>query len=103
TVVIVGGFSANEWLFASLQTAFQNDKVTVCRPDGNKAVADGAVSFYIDHFVSSRVAKFNYGTDCVTSYIPFLSSHSIRSSKVELLPLGKRVLPDHFSSILSKV
>ena len=28
----------------------------------NKAVADGAVSYYIDHFVQTRVSKLTYGT-----------------------------------------
>lgn len=28
----------------------------------NKAVADGAISFYIDHFVQTRVSKLTYGS-----------------------------------------
>ena len=28
----------------------------------NKAVADGAISYYIDHFVQTRVSKLTYGS-----------------------------------------
>jgi len=36
----------------------------------NKAVADGAVSFYLDRRVSVRVAKTTYGVECVTLFEP---------------------------------
>ena len=38
-----------------------------------KAVSDGAISFYIDHFVRNRVLKMAYGDLC---YIPYDSSDS---------------------------
>ncbi|OAX34710.1 hypothetical protein K503DRAFT_803365 [Rhizopogon vinicolor AM-OR11-026] len=71
-VFLVGGFAASNWLFARLQQYFQPLGISFCRPDGhvNKAVADGAVSFYIDHLVSSRVAPATHG---VRAYIPFNS------------------------------
>ncbi|KAJ3981519.1 hypothetical protein F5890DRAFT_1575086 [Lentinula detonsa] len=41
TVLLVGGFAASPWI--------------------NKAVSDGGVSFYLDHFVAIRMARYSYG------------------------------------------
>jgi hypothetical protein len=56
-VCLVGSFAASDWLFTRLQKYFLPLGISFCRLDAhaNKAVADGAVSFYIDHLVSSRV------------------------------------------------
>jgi len=69
----------------------------------NKAVADGAVSYHIDHFVSARVAKFSYGTQ---SNIPFDSSdpeHRARSHLVYTDLLGHKRIRNHFCVVLPKV
>ncbi|KAG0702791.1 hypothetical protein DFH29DRAFT_804384 [Suillus ampliporus] len=54
-VFLVGSFAASDWLFARLQEYLQPLGISFCRPDAhvNKAIADGAVSFYIDHLVGS--------------------------------------------------
>ncbi|KIJ11257.1 hypothetical protein PAXINDRAFT_15797 [Paxillus involutus ATCC 200175] len=66
-VFLVGGFAASDWLYTSLMEHMCTlDDITFCRPSQhvNKAVADGAVSFFIDHLVSARTARFTYGTEC---------------------------------------
>ncbi|TFK95586.1 hypothetical protein BDV98DRAFT_608856 [Pterulicium gracile] len=71
-VYLVGGFAASEWLFRSLSEHLRFLGITVFRPDkhSSKAVADGAVSFYIDKFVKSRIAKHTYGLSTGVLYNP---------------------------------
>ncbi|CAA7263131.1 unnamed protein product [Cyclocybe aegerita] len=56
SVFLVGGFASSNWLFNTLKNTFTPQGMDVSRPNShtNKAVADGAVSFYIDHFVETR-------------------------------------------------
>ena len=69
----------------------------------NKAVAEGAVSFYIDHFVAARVSKLSYGTDVSVPYQPFNPEHLARSyNKYENLS-GKTMISGLFDVILPKV
>lgn len=69
----------------------------------NKAVADGAVSYFIDHLVSSRVARYTYGTECSVPYSPFDAEHRARQKQVFRSASGILALPRAFSSILAKV
>jgi hypothetical protein len=72
----------------------------LCR---NKAVADGAISFYLDHRVSARVAKHTYGIECYTQYDPQDLQHRSRSNTVFTQSSGYRYIPRAFDSILKKV
>ncbi|KII95456.1 hypothetical protein PLICRDRAFT_170106 [Plicaturopsis crispa FD-325 SS-3] len=104
-VLLVGGFAASDWLFARLQAYLSPLGLDFCRPDShvNKAVADGAVSFYIDHFVSVRVARTTYGVKCQTPYISQNPDHKARSHLAYTDPSnGRWMLPNSFSTILAK-
>ncbi len=69
-----------------------------------KAVSDGAISFYLDHFVRTRVSKLTYGTICRTLYNPSLPEHRERSAKVFITPSGERRIGlGAFEVILPKV
>jgi len=48
----------------------------------NKAVADGAISYHLDHFVSVRVSKYAYGVHCNVSYNASIEEHRLRSSSM---------------------
>ena len=63
SVWLVGGFASSPWLFSQLQERLTPDGIVVSRPDGqtSKAVADCAISFYCDHHVGARIAKYMYG------------------------------------------
>ncbi|KAM5545534.1 hypothetical protein V8D89_000572 [Ganoderma adspersum] len=100
----VGGFAANPWLYSSLKTKLEARGVTLYRPDSytNKAVADGAVSFYLDHFVSSRVTKVTYGTEVCVDYHPDDTEHFARRYQKSVRPSGSVRLPNGFSTILRK-
>ncbi|KAG1721510.1 uncharacterized protein EDB91DRAFT_1176212 [Suillus paluster] len=103
-VFLVGGFAASDWLFAKLQEYFQPLGISFCRPDAhvNKAVADGAVSFYIDHLVSSRVARATYGIECNSPYNSQDPEHSARQHTSFIDASGKPCIPNRFQSILLK-
>ncbi|PFH47369.1 hypothetical protein AMATHDRAFT_67869 [Amanita thiersii Skay4041] len=103
-VFLVGGFAASDYLFNQVVEQLQPQGLQVTRPDGhlNKAVADGAVSFYLDHFVSVRVANFTYGMECLTSFDPSNPDHVARSGKTIFRPSGRIVIPEYFDVILKK-
>ncbi|KAI0738318.1 hypothetical protein C8Q80DRAFT_1275832 [Daedaleopsis nitida] len=105
TVFLVGGFSANAWLYASLKEALDKMGLRLYRPDAHmsKAVASGAVSFYFDQFVSSRVVKATYGTSVAVPLDPEDREHLARlqAQKFKLSPLG--LMSDAgFSAIVKK-
>ncbi|KAG2153153.1 hypothetical protein DEU56DRAFT_954958 [Suillus clintonianus] len=103
-VCLVGGFAASDWLFARLQEYFLPLGISFCRPDAhaNKAVADGAISFYIDHLVSSRVARVTYGIECTNRYDSQNPEHLARRHKTIIGINGEKYLSDCFGSILLK-
>jgi len=76
------------------------------RPDSpfsNKAASDGALSFYHDHLVHTRVSKIAYGAFCG---IPFNSSdpdHQQRLHNTYTSAVGVQRIEGHFSVILPKV
>lgn len=76
---------------------------TLTRAPRNKAVAEGAVSFFLQHFVSVRVARLTYGTICACEYDGDDPEHRIRRGRVFVKPSGRQCVPDAFAVILSKV
>ena len=69
----------------------------------NKAVSDGAISFYLDHIVRTRVSKFTYGSFIHVAYDPSNPDHQYRSHRVFVSASGARRLLGSFSIILPKV
>ncbi|KZT22437.1 hypothetical protein NEOLEDRAFT_1071368 [Neolentinus lepideus HHB14362 ss-1] len=104
TIFLVGGFAANDYLFGKLRGELAGIGVEISRPDGytNKAVADGALAFYLDHVVSKRVARITYGVEGTRSYDPSKLSHMVRLRKIFVQPSGRRMLPDAYLCIVSK-
>ncbi|KAG2015103.1 hypothetical protein CC2G_008399 [Coprinopsis cinerea AmutBmut pab1-1] len=105
SIFLVGGFAASDYLYTQLKDDLSALGLTVLRPDShvNKAVADGALSFYLDHRVVSRVSRFTYGVNCHVPYNPRDEEHQIRSITSWFSPSGNRRLPGFFSVILPKV
>jgi hypothetical protein len=66
-------------------------------------VADGAVSFYLDRFVSARVSKVVYGVDCYVAFDPSNSEHKERLSSVFVSVAGEKSVRGAFDIILQKV
>ena len=69
----------------------------------NKAVADGAVSFYIDHFCRIHIAKYFYGTDKNICYDPNNPEHTSRRDSVWKDSVGIEYTGGAFGVILPKV
>ncbi|KAI0656117.1 hypothetical protein C8Q70DRAFT_1056983 [Cubamyces menziesii] len=103
-VFLVGGFAASPWLFASLNADLETFGLALFRPDAHtsKAVAEGAVSFYLDRFVSTRVMRATYGVECTTDYNPLDQEHVARRGQKFTRPSGRVALSGSFSNILAK-
>ncbi|KAF7362769.1 hypothetical protein MVEN_00626600 [Mycena venus] len=104
SVLLVGGFGASDWLYSELKSHLIFQRLDVSRPDShvNKAVADGAVSFYLDHFVSVRVSKHTSGIEIITPYISTDTEHCARVKSALRDAAGELMLPKMFSAILHK-
>jgi len=72
-------------------------------PRRSKAVADGAVLYYLDDNVHSRVSKLTYGVFCNTLYEPELPDHREREGKKITTIAGEVRIPNFFGIILKKV
>jgi len=103
-VVFVGGFAASDWLFSKVQAALTSLKLNVTRPENhvNKAVSDGAISFYLDHFVRTRVSKITYGNFCHIPFDPSSPEHQARLAKTFVSVSGNKRISDSFDVILPK-
>ncbi|KAI0318147.1 hypothetical protein OF83DRAFT_1171359 [Amylostereum chailletii] len=104
TFCLVGGFAASEYLFSRLKDHVEEKGSNLFRPDEHtgKAVAEGAVSFYLDHYVSTRVAKLTYGTEGAIAYDPTKLSHLLRTDDAYTDLDGERYLPCAFYPIITK-
>ena len=69
----------------------------------NRAIADGAVSFYIHHLSSTRVAKLTYGIRCDVVFDSSRADHVSRENTKFLNLSGCWMLPNAFMSIVKKV
>ena len=105
SVWLVGGFASSPWLFSQLQERLAPDGIVVSRPDGQtfKAVANGAISFYCDHHVGARVAKYMYGVEALREFDATDPEHKERESRLFQIPSGPKMLPDAFDCILARV
>ena len=118
----MGGFAASDWLFTKVYKILTPLGLNVIRPESHvlvfftikttltnqknfrsKAVSDGAISFYLDHFVRARVSKITYGYFCHIPYQPNAPDHSMRSHKVSTSSSGCKQIGDFFDIILPKV
>ncbi|KAK2462920.1 hypothetical protein APHAL10511_005118 [Amanita phalloides] len=104
SVFLVGGFAGSDYLFNQAKEALRPFGIAVCRPEGHlsKAVANGAVSFYVDHYVDTRISKSTYGNACSYIYNPHDPEHLKRVSQVYESPSKKRYIRGAYDVILSK-
>lgn len=71
-------------------------------------MAEGAVSFYLDRFVSARVARFTYGTITSVPAYPFMFMPPTQKGRERLATMRRSVdgelwIPGSFSEILVQV
>ncbi|KAJ3521282.1 hypothetical protein NMY22_g12378 [Coprinellus aureogranulatus] len=105
SVFLVGGFSASSWLFEKVRERVEPLGLTLCRPDShvNKAVSNGAVSFYLDHAVTSRISRHTYGLQTFEFYNSMDPDHCRRGHLVEIHSVtGQPGLRSAFATILPR-
>ena len=69
----------------------------------DKAFTIGAISYYVDHFVTGRISKFTYGVVGDVLYDPSNPEHVRRTHKTFTNTLGERRVPNHFDVMLTRV
>jgi len=69
----------------------------------NKAVSDGAISFFLDHHVRTRVAKVSYGTDFSVPYNRSDPEHLKRPASKFINADGSPFISGVFNVVLPKV
>ncbi|KAH8110514.1 hypothetical protein DFH11DRAFT_1514361 [Phellopilus nigrolimitatus] len=104
TVYLVGGFSASPYVTTQLKVHLERFNISVTCPDGQtaKAVADGAISFYLDQYVTSRIARFSYGMEFSWAFDPSNLEHKRRETTAVIWPSGRKMLPGGFNTALRK-
>ena len=68
-----------------------------------KAVADGAVSFFLDHYISVRVARVTLGIKLSLLYDKNKEDHRRRSNDTWANAAGTKLVKNSFRVILAKV
>ncbi|THU76325.1 hypothetical protein K435DRAFT_705062, partial [Dendrothele bispora CBS 962.96] len=104
-VFLVGGFAANDYLFRTLTEFFKPTGLNLYRPQNysNKAVAEGAASFYLDHFVASRIARWHYGIEMNPFFDASDPEHAQREQTSYINSVtDRRMIPNFFDTILPK-
>ena len=128
--MLVGGFAASNWLYIKVLESLKPLGLNVLRPENHvyvlflfpfplsiqahlsrfslsllrsKAVSDGAISFYLDHFVRTRVSTVTYATFCSKPYDSSNPEHVRRQDNTFTYPSGSKMINDVFDIILPKV
>ncbi|TFY59588.1 hypothetical protein EVJ58_g5687 [Rhodofomes roseus] len=102
---LCGGFASSPFLRAQLHAFANENKLKLFFPEHQtlaKAVAEGALWFHLDHYVSARIAKHVYGTDNNTTFQSSLPEHIERRYKSYVSADGKVKIPDAFTKIISR-
>ncbi|PBK65401.1 hypothetical protein ARMSODRAFT_1022210 [Armillaria solidipes] len=104
-VFLVGGFGGSNYLYDEMKLHLSSAGIELWRPEKplNKAVSEGAISFYLDHFVRSRVSRYIYGSKMYTPFNRGDLEHRRRADKTFVAANGKTSLDNQFDIILSKV
>ncbi|KAK0196210.1 hypothetical protein F5146DRAFT_976114 [Armillaria mellea] len=103
-VFLVGGFGGSNYLYDEMKLHLSSAGIELWRPEKplNKAVSEGAISFYLDHFVRSRVSRYTYGSKMYTPFSRGDPEHRRRENKTFVAANGKVSLDNQFDIILSK-
>ncbi|KAH9924777.1 uncharacterized protein B0H18DRAFT_1011158 [Fomitopsis serialis] len=104
TILLVGGFATSPFLRAELRTHTSRKGLRMFSPEGqtSKAVAEGALWFYLDHRVRARVARHTYGSLYEAWYQPSKSDHFRRRHLAYTFPNGSLVVPSAFAILTRK-
>ncbi len=79
------------------------DRAQLSQSFRNKAVAEGAISYILDHSVTSRVSRYTYGIKSSTTFHPHNPEHVARMHTCCIDASGRVLVSGRFSAILEKV
>ncbi|KAF9806676.1 hypothetical protein IEO21_08594 [Rhodonia placenta] len=104
TILLVGGFATSPFLRSQLQNHARIKGLRLFCPEGqtSKAVAEGALLFYLDNMVRARVARHAYGTRYRIYYDARQPDHNKRKKTIVRDLEGKFVVPKAFAMIIPK-
>jgi hypothetical protein len=88
------------WTYVSA-CFFQSSYLQLIPYFSTKAVANGALAWYLDSSVSARINKYHYGTEISTPWVP--SDPEINSRPRITDASGELVVTGAWSSIVAKV
>ncbi|KAH9910870.1 uncharacterized protein B0H18DRAFT_1065862 [Fomitopsis serialis] len=102
TLLLVGGFATSPFLRAELQAHADGKGLRMYSPEGqtSKAVAEGALWFYLDNRVRARTARSTYGSSCSQWYQPSNPEHIKRKHKLPTIANGSLVLSSGFALLV---
>ncbi|KAF8333720.1 hypothetical protein F5887DRAFT_993201 [Amanita rubescens] len=103
-IFMVGGFATSDYLFSRLGEHFNPKGIKILRPDSylNKAVAEGTISYNLDHSVTSRVSRYTYGIRSTTTFDLHNPEHVARWHTCHIDASGRVLVSGRFSAILEK-
>ncbi|KAH9912668.1 uncharacterized protein B0H18DRAFT_1088342 [Fomitopsis serialis] len=101
-IMLVGGFASSPFLRSRLQEYARTEGLALFCPETqtSKAVAEGALWFHLDNFVSARIAKHAYGTKASVAFDASLPDHTKRKANTFLSADGRPALAGVFSEII---
>ncbi|KZT65648.1 hypothetical protein DAEQUDRAFT_731208 [Daedalea quercina L-15889] len=104
TLLLVGGFATSPFLRAELQGHTDRKGLRVYSPEGqtSKAVAEGALWFYLDHRVRARTARHTYGSELAPWYTPSDPEHVRRRQQACTIANGRLAIPTGFAILARK-
>jgi len=104
TVYVVGGLSGSLYFMSELSRRISEAVIKIRVPsDSNvKAAALGALSFYLDHHVEARVAKYAYGITTADFYNANDPEHIQRLENCYTPQSGHKLISGGFTTILRK-
>ncbi|KZT65645.1 hypothetical protein DAEQUDRAFT_676500 [Daedalea quercina L-15889] len=103
-ILLVGGFASSPFLRDELQAHMTRKGLRMFCPEGqtSKAVAEGALWFYLDHRVRARVARHTYGSACNVHYDPLNPEHLRRKHLTITNAAGATMVRFAFATIAQK-
>ncbi|KAK0434111.1 hypothetical protein EV421DRAFT_1717855 [Armillaria borealis] len=103
-IFLVSSFGGRNYLYDEMKLHLSSAGIELWHPEKplNKAVSEGAISFYLDHFVRSRISRYIYGSKMYTPFNREDLEHRRCADKTFVAANGKTSLDNQFDIILSK-
>ncbi|KAI0725425.1 hypothetical protein C8Q72DRAFT_888785 [Fomitopsis betulina] len=104
TMLLVGGFATSPFLRAQIMEHTDRKGMHMYSPEGqtSKAVAEGALWFYLDHRVRARTIRYTYGSGVAPWYTPSNPEHIARAHLKYTVANGESAIKTGFAVLARK-